>query len=426
VDLFTYLSGSWIVPESFYRWTAISLMAACVEDRVWLQEMDHAPLKPNVWVFLIGPQGTGKDVAIGLGQALLQPEDPMWVIDGRVTYPALMDYMVRQQTASGRSGAPVFLISSEVTESLPIGVEGQDFITRALPLYGGRERTTRDITRTSGDKIVYSPLLNWILGCTEDWFPRAIDPLVFNSGLAGRMAFVVGKPVLENYHKRAPTRRHDHDEVWDFLRRQVEAFQTVEGPFVMDDVAKIAYEQWLFQQKDRLLNATLSDTEKHIASRLRTTLLKLAMLFTLSEWQGGLLVIRVTAIQRSVIALREIIDGVLRVSNFAYTTLDTAPLERVRDIIKERGSMWAREILTYGISRGVRDSQHLRSIFSTLEEMGVIKVVRVKPKRGGRWPERVSWISKKMYLGSPKEDVDDDEEPYEEDTTTDDSNNKTS
>lgn len=399
IELFEYLGGDWIVPSQFLRWTAMSLIAACVEDRVWVQVFDHAPLYPNIWVFLIGPSGTGKDFSIGMALGLLRPEDALWKIDGKVTMPAMYDYMAKQQKVSGRDSAPVYLVSSDVTEQLPLGPEAKDFTSRALALYGGRDRELVDLTRTGGDKVVRRPLLNWAAGCTQEWFPLAVDPIVFNSGMAGRAFFILGEPVLEQYHKPSPTRRHDHDLVMDFLRKRVEAYQAVEGVFILSDKAQLYYKQWLMQQQERMRSTTLSDVERAVMNRTRASVLKLAVIFALSRWQGGMLVIKAGHMSRAISALQEVMSGVVSVSDFAYVTIDTAALDKVREVIRMSGMIRRDALLRVMTKRGIKGSKQLSEIVDTLKEAGQITLEKRKPVRpGGPWPVYITWKMPKVIL----------------------------
>jgi hypothetical protein len=229
LDLYVHAAGEYTTPPEFHLWAGISLLAACLEDRIWVDRMEHAALYPNIWTFLIGGSGVGKDLAVGYAKSYLQDDDPVEIIDGKVTIPALYDYMAALQKARNSRGAPVYMISSDVTEQLPLGPESKDFTTRGLSLYGGRERTLKDITRTSGTKEVKGALLNWMGGCVPDWFPQAIDPLVFNSGWCGRVFCVIGEMRTQYYNRKAPLYPVDHMVVREHLRMRLEGILRLEG-----------------------------------------------------------------------------------------------------------------------------------------------------------------------------------------------------
>lgn len=409
IELYEYVAGDWTTPPHFHRWAAISLIAACLEDRVWLQILEHAPLHPNLWVFLIGGSGVGKDHSIGLALSLLKPEDPILKVDGKVTMPALYDFLSSYQKASGRESAPVYLISSDVTEQLPLGPEAKDFTSRALALYGGRERPLMDLTRTSGTKIVNKPLLNWLAGCTPEWFPSAIDPQVFNSGFAGRAFFVVGEPRYEFFDRESPTVRRDRDLVLAHLRTRVERMQTIEGLFVMEPQARIYYRAWLQGQKERMQQTAFSDIERAVLNRQRTSVQKLCMIFAMSSWREGD-ILRITAknVDDAIQHAQVVIDGARIVGDFAYTTVDSAVLNRVLDAVRGSSSISRTRLLREMTSRGVKDAKHLDVILDTLKQAGYIRIAPQRiPGKSGPPTLVVSFLTRKIPTKPAQEETTD-------------------
>lgn len=401
IDLAVYAAGDWKTPAIFHRWAAISLIAACVEDRVWLSIFDHSPLKPNIWVFLIGPSGSGKDHATGHALSLVRPEDPIVKIDGKVTMPALYDFLHDMQKASQRPSAPVYLISSDVTEQLPVGPEARDFTSRVLALYGGRDRDLLDLTRTSGNKIVRNPLLNWFAGCTPEWFPNAIDPMVFASGFTGRAFFIFGEPDYRYFHFMKPIERHDKQQVMDYLRARVERYQALEGMFIVSPNARTIYDQWLRHIGEQAQRQQLSDVERQVYGRIKTSAEKLAMIFALASWRDGdLLVIKAKHMRDAILETEWLLKNATLIANFAFSTPETATLDKVRDSIRSEGELSRSRLLQLTTRRGIRDGKHLDSVIETLKQMGQITIHRRRSKgKGGPWTTVYVWHTKKMFLG---------------------------
>ena len=395
IELYEHAAGDWKTPKAFHRWAALSLIAACVEDRVWLPIFDHAPLHPNIWTFLIGGAGVGKDHAIGVALSYIRrDEDPILIVDGKVTIPALYDFLSDHQKAAQRPSAPVWLISSDVTELLPLGTEAKDFTSRALSLYGGRERPLMDITRTSGSKTVHKPLMNWIAGCTPRWFPQAIDPLVFHSGYASRVFFVVGKPQLDHAHRMKPLEHLDAPEIRDHLRTRIQAYQTVEGLFIIDPMAQLMFDVWLKDQVERMRKENLSDVEQEIIGRQQTSVLKLAMLFSLADWvPGKLLRIQQHHMELAIPTMRDAVEGTKVIADFAFATQATEAINRVKGLIQQEGRLTKSRLLRLALARGVKSSDELDKIVETLRIAGHISVERVKSNKPGRWPTWISWKS---------------------------------
>lgn len=406
IDLAVYAAGDWKTPTMFHRWAAISLIAASVEDRVWLSIFDHAPLKPNLWTFLIGPSGSGKDHAVGHALSLLKPEDNIVKIDGKVTMPALYDFLHDMQKARQTLSAPIYLISSDVTEQLPVGPEAKDFTSRVLALYGGRDRDLLDLTRTSGSKIVRNPLLNWLAGCTPEWFPQAIDPAVFASGFTGRAFFVFGEPDYRYFHMMKPIERHDKQAVMEFLRQRVERFQAIEGMFTVSSNAKTIYDQWLRHVGEQAQRQHLTDVERQIYGRIKTSAEKLAMIFSLANWRDGeLLIIKAKHMRDAILEVEWLLKNAQRIADFAFSTTDTAVLDKVRDLIRSEGTVRRSRLLQAVTQRGVRGSKHLDEIIETLKQMGQIQVDQKRSQhKGGPWTTLYTWRPRTMKLGGLNEE----------------------
>lgn len=382
IDLVEYTAGEWTTPPHFHRWAATSLIAACLEDRVYSIVMGkEEPLYPNLWIFLIGPQGTGKDHAIGNVMRLLQPEDALWILNGRTTIPGLYDYLFEQQKATQRPSAPAFLVTSDVAVQLPRGAEAMDFSSRIVDMYGGRTQSITDRTRTGGVKVIHRPVINWYAGTTPDWFPEAIDPITFKSGFAGRGIFVFGEPRLEFLKLMRVIHHHDRDEVLVHLRKRVEMFQTIEGEVEWDDKARLMFQYFLEDMARDAQMGTAKPEEIEVATRIRMNVQKLAIVYAVSEWLGGKLRITDTAVARAIAARAEIVLGLEKIHRFAFLTPETKPMHAVLNQIKlsPAGRIAHARLLKFGLHHGVKDRDHFKRIIDSLIETGYIER---DPQRG--------------------------------------------
>lgn len=419
LDLHVHSAGRWKTPRSFHYWSALSLIAACVEDRVYMDLFRHAPLYPNIWTFLLGLSGVGKDHAIGVVKAHLRHTDPLTVVDKRVTVPGLYDLLRDRQQKISRESAPFWLISSELGELLPIG-ESEDFCSRVLPLYGGRPRVTGDATRTSGNKELLNPMMNWLGGTTPEWFPRAISGSVFQSGFAGRSNFIFGEPDKQFTHLIQPDLPTDYDQVMTHMRTRVELLMSLEGQMWLTDKAVAWMNRWLREQQDRKFN---TDIEASVAERHRTQALKLGMLFSLAEWRGEVkLETTHEHLAAAVAVLQSISGAVLQLADVIYKTVDTQVLEHVGDLIRGARSISRSELLTKATKRGCKGARHLDEIIATLGQMG--RVTTRRPQTTGRGRNRTlyEWVNRPSVhtlISQKKRHPDDPFEDTEEGSTHD-------
>ena len=82
-------------PLLFRRWTAISVLGAVMEQRVWLTT--SSPIYPNLYVILIGHPGTGKTRAIRAGVSYINELPEPLIAPKSLTFASLVDCLVRSK-----------------------------------------------------------------------------------------------------------------------------------------------------------------------------------------------------------------------------------------------------------------------------------------------------------------------------------------
>ncbi len=400
IDIYTHTAGRWKTPPAFHRWMSLALISACIEDRVTLSLIEHAPMKPNMWTFLIGGSGVGKDHAIGFALSFIEPEDPICIHDGKLTIPAMYDTMHDYQRETQRDSAPMLLVSSDLPELLPPGPEAQEFTSRALQLFGGRNRILKDHTRTNGKRQIKNPMLNWWAGCTPRWFPNSINSEVFHGGFAGRALFIWGEADHKYGHFIKPLLPPDYDECRDHLRSRVAAFmQGVEGEMLIGVKARGVLDEWMLNHsRERPQN----DIQEAVHHRKPALLLKLSMLLCLADWRPGQpLKLRGVDVANAIPLLSEVERGVRHVGDFIYTNPDTQSLERLKDVLRSRGKMTQSGITRAMQTKGIAEPKKLDAMLDSLIRGGQVMFKRDKIEMKGKDGKPVSrWVKTYTWLGA--------------------------
>lgn len=87
-------------PYLFRLWTAISIVAAACERKVWIRTV-KGPQYPTQYVVLVGPPGIGKSLCINLAHDLLSnlnaPETPFFLAPSSVTKASLVDALAHAE-----------------------------------------------------------------------------------------------------------------------------------------------------------------------------------------------------------------------------------------------------------------------------------------------------------------------------------------
>ena len=94
LNLYMHMIGRSEVPRRFHFWSCMSLLAACVADRVWVKADIATKIYPNLYVFLVGPSGSGKEQAIKVVLKLVaEQQSKVNPYAGKMTGPAMWEYL---------------------------------------------------------------------------------------------------------------------------------------------------------------------------------------------------------------------------------------------------------------------------------------------------------------------------------------------
>lgn len=201
VDMFCYAAGESEVPKTYFQWAALSLLASCVENRVWMERIAYKRIFPNLYVFLIGRSGAGKGQAIGLAQKVIQTMD----YDGRGVPPVYRGSLTRaafhdeMATAEGAESSPLYFMCPELGDSIGSGQNAKDLIKFMTDIWEGDIPYHQERTRTSGKRVLKDPCLNCLAGTTPDWCNEVIELKDLKGGFWARVFCVLGE---RDYSKR--------------------------------------------------------------------------------------------------------------------------------------------------------------------------------------------------------------------------------
>ena len=124
------------------------------------------------------------------------------------------------------------------------------------------------------------------------------------------------------------------------------------------------------------------------------------MIYALATWQDGeLLVIKAKHMRDAILDTEMLLKNASLIANYAFSTPETAVLDKVRDLICGEGRVSRSRLLALATRRGVRDGKHLDQIVETLKQMGLIKAQLRRPKsKGGRMVTDYVWQDRKMFF----------------------------
>ncbi|MDR3572255.1 MAG: hypothetical protein P4L50_00200 [Anaerolineaceae bacterium] len=93
IDTFIDATANLGTPKIFRRWTAISIIAAALEQKVWIIS-GRRPLHPNLYIFLIAHPGVGKTRTINEGRRLCGDLPEFHLAPVSMTFASLVDALL--------------------------------------------------------------------------------------------------------------------------------------------------------------------------------------------------------------------------------------------------------------------------------------------------------------------------------------------
>lgn len=386
IELYQHHVGQSEVPEVFHDWACLSIIAAAVADRVWLEKFRGSRLAPNLYVFLVGPSGLGKGQAIDEALKFVGNSKRVNMYLGKTTAQYLLDFLGRPAGGSNAVvNSKVFLVTPELSMSVGEGGQATTFIKHMTELYTGKEHVIREGTRTRGGVLVSRHCINWIAGTTRDWLIETVPKSAVTGGFFGRTVAVEAQYDFSRRFRR-PSYPADYDEVVAELFERILALSYIEGPFTLTTEAEEVEEAW-YQKRAAPTDEALIASWK----REHDLTLKLAMLFSLAD-NLELVIERhhMIAAQR---ATGQVMRSMPNLVAAASTTNETMGIEYVAELLRARGAMTHSALVSTAYKRGVAGDR-LKSAIETL--MQAKHITRYPSPLGG---VAYAWSGKKGLKG---------------------------
>jgi len=194
LDRYIDFCGTNETPRVFTLMAGLSILAASVGDRVWFaRDASGKRLYPNLYVFLIGPSGSGKENAITTAAKLLHdvPNTNVFISTG-VTKQFLIDEL--DGMAKRQEPPLLYLVTEELGMSVHSKEVGRDLIKFMTGNYIPSGMVMREGTRMhGGKKLPPNSILNWLAGTTDDLLVEAVEKSAVMGGFFARVLSVRGR-----------------------------------------------------------------------------------------------------------------------------------------------------------------------------------------------------------------------------------------
>ncbi len=357
------------IPGLYAVWCGLFSISATMGRRVWI-DMKAFKIFPNLFVLLVAGSGRcKKSTAIGIAEDVLRMVEPkLNILPNRTSASAV----IRDIKSVNVTDENEFL--SETCEGIAMADEFNTFlnpdvysqISSTLISFYDCKSVYEYSTRERGIERLENTCLDLIGGTTMTYIKDCIPVKAIGDGLASRMNFVFvpsptgPKPFVESIDQR--------DKIFTDCVLYLQSLLTVDGPMIMDERASKLYSDTYI---DFYNNSPLHflDATMGYASRRGNHLLKLAMLFSLSE--GTNRVIKVQHVEKA-LRLLEMTESYLpMLMNIIQANETGLLLETVYNTIKQQKTASRKDLLEV-ISNRI-DSKRLTDLLETLIQAGRIK-----------------------------------------------------
>lgn len=380
-------------PLAFHTWTAVSVLAAALERKVFL-EWDTR-IYPNEFIILVGPSGqTRKGVAVNIGREFME-KIPINLASDTATKEKLVQDLaeVLSNFSDPKGKIKMHCSLTQVCEELHIflGERNTDLLAYLTALYDSRATFAKG-TKGSGSDLVQGVYYNLLGATAPDWMSSMFPQAAIGGGFWSRTLFVVEE------HKDKiiadPRRSGKELALKADLVHDLELIHTITGEMEFDEAGYKAYTSWYDRDEQKIQKGKHPIDDPRFAgyrSRRATHVKKIAMIMSASRGQD--LVVTERDFKRALILL----EALEKKMTQAASGLGSQPFAEVTEMILQyimvAGEVRRSEILNQ-FRRDV-NTWILEQVERMLLQMKVITAERVQGDEviyryaGGPKPEPV-------------------------------------
>ena len=367
IERFIDYTSNLEAPEIWRKWSAISMIAATLEQKVWADTGGN--LYPNLYVFLVGQPGMGKSRSIMAASNLIREALPEIFFGATsMTRASLSDYMNEAKRIITKYPPPAIEYNSLVAiadEFSAFMHEYDSALVAALvefydvnPYSEGR--------RVSNIRIkIPRPQLNLLTGSTPSNLIHTLKDYVWDQGLMSRVIMVHSneRPIIDVFNE--PRKEKPVD-----LFHDIKVINTIVGKFEATKAFGEAMHNW------KLVKYSPEPTHpklKHYCTRRWTHLVKLAMVASIDR--GNDLTLTVEDFNTAMTWLLEAEFTMSSIFKEGSIVPDSRTMDEVAHMVKEKGTV--SEHLIRNFLRERVPAMHIDYIMKAMESSRIIIPVKV-------------------------------------------------
>ena len=200
------------------RWAAVTTVAGAMERKVWLRSQGEN-IYPNVYVFLVGPPGTGKTRALMACWRLWNTLEGYHVAEISLTKAALIDRLAAAKrtiyTGPIEDYNALLIAAPELGALLP--TYDSDFMNTLTHLYDGHLYTERRRSAKEEFAPILRPNINLAACTTPGFLTSAMPASAWNEGFLSRVCIAYSGEISVKPFDLGETATHSDVPLHDAL-----------------------------------------------------------------------------------------------------------------------------------------------------------------------------------------------------------------
>lgn len=243
VDRFVEYTKEIDAPELFRRWGGIMTIASTLEQKVWIETT--SALYPNLYIFLVGPPGTGKGRTMAEVAKLIRQLPNPYIAPTSINSSSMIDHLAECKRIIIQPPGPAIEYNTmtilveemgtfmhEYTNDLVDQLSAFYYVSSYMP-YGQRRR--------GGDRKwhIERPQINMIIGSTPSNLLEVIPERAWSQGFTSRIVFVYSteKKFIDDFGVQ-------RQELPDDLIHDLKIINNLYGKFTATEDYRVAVNVW--------------------------------------------------------------------------------------------------------------------------------------------------------------------------------------
>jgi len=269
-------------PTNYHMWSAISVIASCLQRKVWLN-WGFFNIFPNLYIVLVGPPGTRKNTAIGIATSMADKVKNIHYIADSTTGASIVEELKlslsSEATSINKHAEPIRHSSvTIVAEELSVFfIMDKDMMKWLTDWFDCKDKWEYK-TKGRGTYPIEGEWVNLIGGATPTSFASTVSATAIGEGFASRLITVV-EDAPRKLNAR-PKLTPEEVILYNNLTFDIQQIAALQGEFTLS----IEADKWFTHWYEHPTPNPMKDDERFMGyfSRKHIHLLKTSMVISAS------------------------------------------------------------------------------------------------------------------------------------------------